>query len=254
MQPQTMVIDMGDDFITPPSGSLFYELVTIPSGPGVEELKSVLEVLPPLSLKEGPWVAGGCARRLLQGQSLKRGDIDLFFKSDKSWRKFCDALEKHELVVKTNRATTFLVNGLKVQCIRRKYYLTLEEVFKDFDFSVCQVATDGKYLAVTKQANLDIAKQILRFAPCGTIAKSTLVQRMSKYVNYGFIPEPGLFELIVKSGLDYVSAYSIFSDVEMAIYDEFNGEEIEEIIPVEGIDEEILRSIAQNLGLEIPND
>lgn len=245
----TIFSDDGD-FVTPPSGSLFFEVLPIPDGPGVEQITSIASLLPHLDFKNGPWIAGGSARRLLQGESLNAGDIDIFFKDYKSWKRFCDSLEQYEVIIKTTRATTYNVKGFKVQCIKRKYYMTLEEVFKDFDFSVCQIATDGRNLACTKQAHLDITDQVLRLAPCGTIAKHTLVQRLAKYVNHGLLPEPGLFELVVKSGLDYTSAYSIFSDTEAAIYDENDGSVEEEIIPVEALNDGVLRTIARRLGLE----
>lgn len=249
-QPFSAISDDGDDYIKPPSGSIFYERLPMPEGPGVEQIKMIADILPPMDLKKGPWIAGGAARRLLQGESLEKGDIDLFFKDFKSWKHFCDTLEGYELVIKTQRATTFLVHGFKVQCIKRQFYATLEEVFKDFDFSVCQVATDGFELGATKQAHLDVTDQVLRFAPGGKIAKHTLVQRLSKYVNHGMLPEPGLFELVVKSGLDYTSAYSIFSDTEAAIYDENEGAVVEEMIPTESLDDGVLRTIARQLGLE----
>ena len=210
----------------------------------------ITSLLPPLNFKTGPWIAGGSARRLLQSESLDAGDIDIFFKDLKSWKEFNDALAGYEIIIKTTRATTYNIKGFKVQCIKRKYYMTLEEVFKDFDFSVCQIATDGRNLACTKQAHLDIVDQVLRLAPCGTIAKHTLVQRLAKYVNHGLLPEPGLFELVVKSSLDYTSAYNIFSSTEAAIYDDNDGVMDEEIIPVEALDEGVLRTIARKLGLE----
>lgn len=251
---QTILSD-GDDYLSAPQGSIFYECIPIPEGPGVAQIKSILEVLPPLDLKTGPWVAGGAPRRLLQSKDLGEGDIDFFFPNKKSWEEYVKALSGYEVVIETKRATTFLVNGLKVQMIKRRYYETLETIFMDFDFSACQVATDGNHIACTKQAHIDITDNILRFASQGKIAKNTLVQRMAKYVGHGFIPESGLFELIVKSGLDYVSAWSIFEGNDVAIYDENDGTtmEDEDNISVESMDAGVMRTIARKLGLEEQN-
>lgn len=247
----SQIFSLDDDFVPTPSGNVFYETMPIPSGPGVQQLRDVLAVLPPLDLKRGPWICGGAARRLFQGESLEDGDIDFFFKTKASWDEFVKVLDGFELVIKTERANTYLVNGQKVQLIRRKFHLQLEEVFKDFDFSVCQIATDGNVLAATKQAHMDITDGLIRFAPGGTIAKHTLVQRMTKYVGYGFVPEPGLFELIVKSGLDYVSAYTIFEGNDVSVYDPNDGDMIEDEIPTEALDAGVMRTIARQLGLEI---
>jgi len=242
-----------EDLVPTPSGSLFYELIPVPKGPGVEEIQNIIGLMPPLDIKTGPWIAGGAARRLLRGDSLKGGDIDLFFKDQRSWKKFCKALDDYELIVETKRAKTFRVNGFQVQCINRIFYLSLEEVFKDFDFSVCQIATDGFQIAATKQAQLDIKDDILRLAPNGKAAKHSLVQRMIKYVGHGLTPEPGLFELIIKGGLDYISAYQIFENNDVAIYDEDTGECVEEIIPTDELDASVMRTIARQLGLEVQN-
>ena len=241
-----------EECIPAPSGSVFYEMMPIPEGPGIQQLQDVLGLLPPVNIKTGPWIAGGCARRLLQGKSLEEADIDLFFKNTASWNEFCDHIEKQdiELVVKTDRAKTFKINGIQVQCINRRHYLSLEEVFKDFDFSVCQIATDGNQLACTAQAHKDIMDNVLRPAPNGKTAKRTLVPRMIKYTGYGFKPEPGFFELVVKSGLDYTSAYAIFEGNDIAIYDEDEGGCVEEMIPTEELDAGVMRTIARELGLE----
>jgi hypothetical protein len=248
--PRLSILDEDDDFLRPPQGSLFYEIIPIPEGPGVRQIKMLCDILPPMDIENGPWIAGGAARRLLQGQGLESGDVDLFFKDSRSWKQFCNVLSGFELVIKTKRASTYLVHGIKVQCIKRKFYLGLEFVFKDFDFSACQIATNGENLACTKQAHLDIVDQVLRLAPQGTIAKSTLVQRMSKYVAYGMLPEPGLFELIVKSGLDYVNAFDIFKTSEVSIYDPEVGEMVQETLPSGDLDAGVMRTIARQLGLE----
>lgn len=239
----------------PPIQSNFFECHILPEGEGVAQIQSLLAILPEVSFKEGPWISGGAPRRLLQGRTLEEGDIDFFFKTKEQWAEFTKALEPYELIIETKRAKTFNVNGLKVQMINRKYYENLESVFKDFDFSVCQVATDGVRVAHTRQAKLDVDAQLIRFAPQGSVAKHTLVQRVSKYVGHGFMPEPGLFELIVKSGLDYVSAWSIFEGAEVAIYDEQDGSstEGEEILSVSEVDEAVMRDCARRLGLEITN-
>lgn len=243
-----------DEFIVPATGKLTYEVIPIPVGPGIDQLERVMTHLPPLDFERGPWIAGGSVRRLLQGENLDSGDIDIFFPDHASWKFFSDVLSSYEIVVKTKKATTFLVEGLKVQIIRRAFYKTLIDVFKDFDFTVCQIASDGKNIACTKQAHLDIMDQVLRLATQGKISKHTLVQRMSKYVNYGIFPEPGLFEIIIKSGLDYTSAYSIFSESDVAIYDCFTGETSEDNIPSDSLNEGVLRTIARKLGLEKEND
>lgn len=42
----------------------------------------LLSLLPKVNLVEGPWITGGCARRLYDDQDWTRGDVDVFFKND----------------------------------------------------------------------------------------------------------------------------------------------------------------------------
>jgi hypothetical protein len=52
------------------------------------EFHHVLSMLPPLHMHEGPWITGGSARRLWQGEDWHVGDVDVFFVNDQqrvSW-------------------------------------------------------------------------------------------------------------------------------------------------------------------------
>lgn len=238
------------DTIKTPSGSLFYEYIDIPDGPGLKQLAAILEILPPLNLRTGPWLAGGAPRRLLQSKSLEDGDVDIFFSETKDWKQFDKILGHYEEVFKSPRATTYLVNGLKVQIIKRRFYDSLDAIFKDFDFSVCQIATDGKKLGLTKQAHLDIMDNVLRFAPQGVVAKYTVVKRMAKYLKHGFLPEPGLYKTIVESGLEATSAWAIFEGAEdLSIYD--HEEQVDQLVTAKEVNSDMLRTIARKMGLEI---
>ena len=248
--------DKGDDYITPPATELTIKYVPIPVGPGRAQLAEVLKLLPKPSLDFGPWIAGGAARRLLQGKTFEEGDVDFFFANFSDWQKYVDCMDEKDIVAKTKQANTYCVNGIKIQLIKRKFYKSLDKVFSDFDFSACQVATDGLEIASSEQAYDDVMNNILRFAPKGVIAKHTLVQRMAKYVGHGFIPESGMFKMIVESGLDYVSAWAIFEGSEAAIYDANDGttEQVNTTMLVEDLNAGVLRTVARNLGLEITND
>ena len=58
---------------------------------------------------------------------------------------------------------------------------------------------------------------------------------------------------MVKSGLDYVSAYVIFEGNDVAVYDPNDGDMVEDEIPTEALDAGVMRTIARQLGLEIEN-
>jgi hypothetical protein len=244
------------DLIPVPEENLFYRNLDIPDGPGLDTLNWIIEQLPPLDMRKGPWIAGGAVRRILEGKSLEGGDVDIFFASSAQYKRFKHCLSGFEKVIETRRATTFLVQGIQVQVICRQFYLTVEDLFKDFDFSVCQIATDGKKIAVSNQGYNDIRSKSLRFAPGGKVARQTVIKRMNKYLAHGFIPEPGLYETMVQSGLTCVSSYSIFEGSEREFSSNYEIEEGKEEpqINVEDMSAEILREAAQRLGIEIPHE
>lgn len=43
------------------------------------EFKHLLSMLPPVHMQQGPWITGGSARRLWQGEDWHQGDVDVFF-------------------------------------------------------------------------------------------------------------------------------------------------------------------------------
>lgn len=57
---------------------------------------SLCQMLPPLSLQDGPWIAGGAARKLWEHKTWITGDVDVFFKDWAQFRQwqaeFCKTL------------------------------------------------------------------------------------------------------------------------------------------------------------------
>ena len=57
---------------------------------------SLCQMLPPLSLQDGPWIAGGAARKLWEHKTWITGDVDVFFKDWEQFRQwqaeFCKTL------------------------------------------------------------------------------------------------------------------------------------------------------------------
>lgn len=202
-----------------------------PEGPGKEQLREVLAKLLPLDPLVGPWIAGGAARRILQGRSLEDGDIDLFFHSFKSWSDFeKDLINKgYEKTYRSTNATTFDVDGRKVQIIRRRYYESLRDVLRDFDVTASQVAVHGDRVIALKTAGDDIKANVLRYAEEGRVVKASAVPRGLKYINYGFVPEPGYFRRMIKEGLSCSSTYTIFEGEEAFTSSFYDTDEIESL-------------------------
>ena len=161
---------------------------------GFSELQKVLSGLPALNLFNGPWVAGGAARRLLVGESVKGGDIDIFFKAVPQLGAFRRALAaKAVQEFKTKYAETYHIEvdgqTYRVQLITRKFYSEgLPMLFRDFDFTACQLAFDGSHVIAKLEAYEDIMAGKLKFAADGRTNAKNLVRRTLKYIQYGFTP------------------------------------------------------------------
>lgn len=242
----------------PPSSTIEYH--PIPDSLAKDQLDRLLSILPyslDVRRSNGPWIAGGAARRLLQGKDLLEGDIDFFFPSWKAWHAFDIELLDYESIIKTRKAHTYRVDGFKVQIIKRRTYAHLPELFGDFDFSACQIATDGKEIAVEKKAYHDIQNNILDFATVGHVSHLTVVGRMIKYLNHGFQPSPNVFAMAVSAGLDTFGPASIFGENggfgDTSIYD-LDEELPEDSTPTSEMNTEILRKVAMRMGLEIGSE
>lgn len=187
----------------------------------VETIKSI----PGINLDTGPWVAGGAARRVFLGDEISGSDIDIFaasaFQMDMA-RKTFEMPHPSRSVVRTAankrtgtvnlqvvfaaqcaveeapdymaRQTIPFEHEIKVQIIA-KYFPTVEDMFADFDFTVCEFATDGRTIVTTEEAVRDLKDGVLnvrRDSPAlGT------PYRLIKYAtDYGFTPAPGVMDWV----------------------------------------------------------
>lgn len=187
-------------------------------GPDLDYLKPVLGVLPSLDIISGPWIAGGAARRVYQRQPVHEADIDVFFGTQSQLsdaKKFMLGLGAN-LEYETRAAYSFTIPvqdlEYKIQLINRRTYRQASDLIKDFDFTVCQVATDGKYLFHSDAALKDIDENRLALAEDGRVAPVNIARRAVKYLQYGFEPADGVMVKVIQEGLKAVS----YSDVEGA--------------------------------------
>lgn len=170
-------------------------------------MQSILAVLPPLHMFDGPWIAGGAVRRIIEGESLTKGDIDIFFGSSFGETHLWDAAlaKVGTEIFKSAYATTYEVpigdNLYRIQLIKRKGYSSVMALFRDFDFTICQMAYDGKNITASTQGLLDLAARKLATSDHGRTTKSNLLNRTFKYIRFGFMPGPGFLEKVARTCL-----------------------------------------------------
>ena len=177
-----------------------------------------------LDLKNGPWIAGGCARRLWYGLPWKSHDVDLFFPNQSAFNAVCSKLDnqvfrssEHLLELKTNvelktndnpyvtqLARTYQIqigrvcpNMVKLQAVRKNWYGSMDEIFNGFDITVCKFATDGKTLVATQDAISDCDANVMRSNR--ELDRAISVNRIIKYSAYGFEPTRDIMANLLES-------------------------------------------------------
>lgn len=193
--------------------------------------REMLSQLPALDWESGPWIAGGSARKLLQGKDWRSGDVDVFFSSVDQMRSYASQLEQalikpmdvnswewalgvalkapgqlvrkisgktldepskwyaHKNMDTANAITYHLARDgddviYKVQLIQTRYSKSLEDLFREFDFTVSCFAASATEVRYTRAAGEDLRANRLREQPLGNTQNRPL--RVLKHVVYGF--------------------------------------------------------------------
>lgn len=146
-------------------------------------LVTVLRALTP----EGPWLAGGAARKLWFDQDLGSSDLDIFCVNEKQAFQFKVMLRDltAKQIANTPNNTTYDLKGVKIQVIDGQFYENMNALVESFDFRMCQFVCDGEAVETTTNAVLDAKSDYLtinRIAlPLYTLA------RVAKYADQGFV-------------------------------------------------------------------
>jgi hypothetical protein len=162
-------------------------------------------------LDGGPWIAGGMGRQMVLGET-DFNDIDVWFKNPIQFEQLKARLQEkygntmYETYASDN-AITYNIADVKVQLIRRKWYNSLEDVFKDFDFTCCQIAVDqnmqpyGPGIADAKNYKLVVNR----------LDTKGFLARYSKYVSYGYVMNPEDFvKVLEQEEINYEFDGSVF--------------------------------------------
>jgi len=167
------------------------------------------------SLENGPWLGGGCLRQAVEGKSCET-DFDIFFKNadqheifqhrmiegsgvdeiadnifpvlfpvlrlKDNKRLFTKTLETSHV---TNFDFTEDKNKYNIQLIHGDFFHdSVEHLLDSFDYTICQLATDGETIIVGDYTLLDIANKKLAVHKLTFPAAS--LSRAVKYGSYGY--------------------------------------------------------------------
>jgi len=133
---------------------------------------------------DGMWLAGGAARKMVQGDDPFNSDLDLYFKSHEVYFRYKELMKEHGYKkTSSNKGTTKLSNNIfSLDLIKARWYASPEEVINSFDFTVCQFALDRKgELTCGTHSKADLKNMVLRIHnfsdPISTM------RRIAKYVD-----------------------------------------------------------------------
>lgn len=173
-----------------------------------------------LNLESGPWLAGGIVRKMYTNCSLGSSDWDIFFNNvnqlGQCLPKFIEEL-KPTLVAETENALTYQVkyNGsmFSVQLIVKKFYKDVNDLFSNFDFSICQLATDGKNIKLGQHTAKDLKNKTIR--QVGHIKPDTILYRLIKYTILGFKPTTELYDIMLfpETEIKWTFNYVTYDDI-----------------------------------------
>lgn len=134
------------------------------------------------------WIAGGFVRRWIDGTDVLASDIDLFFPGPDNKLEVENRLlelgYEEKFRCPENKLTTFVREGIKVQCIANRYYGGPRECISTFDLTVSMFAVDHEFLYCGPRALVDLNSRALVFNilpyPFATM------RRLLKYAQDGF--------------------------------------------------------------------
>ena len=156
---------------------------------------NIIKYLPPLSLKNGPWIAGGAALTFYRTGSFETAnDLDIYFTSNKQFVLYKDTLLKMGAnILKEEKSeygrVVISFKGYSLDLVCMNCYSSVSECFKSFDFTVVCFATDGKLVLHTIDAIKDLQNKKLRVTSDNIYSKKSgrqIATRIEKYMKKGF--------------------------------------------------------------------
>lgn len=167
----------------------------------------------------GPWIIGGAALEFVQTRDFQNvRDIDYFFRSYSQYDRFVSKFKrikgaKYDVVnyhpSYRDKNCNITIGEYTFNLIGFGYANSPKIIADSFDFTVCQVWTDGKIYECSERTLNDINNKILAFTPCQERAHElhnnwedltleNLEKRIRKYRDKGFEPDEEMIQWILK--------------------------------------------------------
>ena len=153
-----------------------------------------------LNMNQGPWLAGGAVRKIYLGQHIGHSDWDIWFRSAEQFDRSVKLMKGlgADVAYSSHNATTFKFDfeneSQNVQLICRRFFDSADEVINQFDFTICQLITDGNTIKIGSHTAQDLDQKLIRSV--SPHLQSYIIPRLVKYMVYGYYPCRDLVETI----------------------------------------------------------
>lgn len=146
------------------------------------------------------WIAGGAIRRWFAGKE-DLSDVDVFFQNEQAFNDYIVLLAQKgaKPLASHPNAVTYEYQQVRVQCIRVKWYATLDELLDSFDFTVCQFAWNGTEFFATPEATISVLRNHLGAHNISQNFAVDSLRRAFKYCKKGYHPCNGTIQKIAHS-------------------------------------------------------
>lgn len=153
-----------------------------------------------LDIENGPWIAGGTARKMYTNSAEPDSDFDVWCKTQAQYDDLLERISRNLSWLfrhSSDNAVTFssMDNQYMIQLIK-KTFDSPEDVIGSFDFTVSQVLTDGHYYRLGPTTAADLNTRTLRYND--TKLRDCAIPRILKYIAYGFKPDEKLWNMIIE--------------------------------------------------------
>jgi hypothetical protein len=163
----------------------------------IELVHLILDWFPNIDY-QGYYIAGGFIRSYYLKKQPK--DMDIFFEDLSQLDIVISKLKLQGYTVKKKtRYAITMENGNKTIQLIRNINGSIEEVFKDFDFTVCQVAVKGDSLWYGDSFFDDLENKRLVLNEESFNRCATTLERVVRYASYGFVPDRKQLTILIKT-------------------------------------------------------
>lgn len=139
------------------------------------------------------WIAGGAALALYTGDMVHIKDWDIF--GDPSSMVILNSILREDGFKKVGISEfgiTYEKAGVLVQLITYRYPESVEEIFAEFDFTVCCFAIEKEHFCYFKSAEEDVLTKTINLIRITNLSAS--IKRIARYGAKGFTPSDSFVE------------------------------------------------------------